>query len=229
MHVQPSHRHLGRRSVEILELQFADFSAIHSISPLATELLHIKKMRSHTDFFIGIKAHPDSAMLDFRMFPKVDHSLYDFRNTGFVVSSQQGMAVRDNQILSHMIRQFGKLLRRGDNSLFSAQYNVPTIVLLHDSQLHILSRVIRRSIDMSYKADCRHFAFRVCRQRGIQISMFVQRHLLKPYRFQFVLQISRKHHLLVSTRTTFSFFTRLRVKTHVFQKSFYQFHNSSFV
>ena len=186
-------------------------------------------MRPHTDFFVGIEAHTDFTVFDFRVFPKVNHGLYDFRNTGLVISSQQGMAVRDNQILTHMIRQFGKLFRRRNNPLFSTQYNVPSIVLLHDSRFHILARAIRRSVDMGYKTDCRHVTLRVRRQRSIQISMFVQRYVLKSYRFQFVLQISCKHHLLVSTRTTLSFFIRLRVKTHVFQKSFYQFHNSSFV
>ena len=88
MYIASLENNLGRSRIEVLELQFAYFTAIHSISPFATELLNIEFMRTQTDFLIGIETDTDFTMFDFRVFFQISYCRNNLRNTGFVIGTQ---------------------------------------------------------------------------------------------------------------------------------------------
>ena len=52
-------------------------------------------MCSQSDFLIGIETDADFTVLDFGMFDKIIHRRNDFGYTGFVISTQQCVAVGD--------------------------------------------------------------------------------------------------------------------------------------
>ena len=74
MHITSFKSDLGSGSIEIFKFQLSNFSSVHRISPLTTELLNIKLMSTLTYFFIRIETDPNFTMLNFRMLLQIDNS-----------------------------------------------------------------------------------------------------------------------------------------------------------
>ena len=60
--------HDGSGSIEVLIFQFAQCATVYGIRIIRSEQLHIKMIRSGTDFLIRGKTNADLAMLFLRMF-----------------------------------------------------------------------------------------------------------------------------------------------------------------
>ena len=127
MHVASLERNLSRRCVEILKLKLAYRSAVHRVSPVGAETLHVKLVRAQTDFLIGIERDADVTVLDFRMSLQIFHSSDNLSDTRLVVGSEQRLAV-DRMVLGKVklvyvspeklkTRSFLDSLRQADISL----------------------------------------------------------------------------------------------------------------
>ena len=79
---------LGRSRVEVLIFEFAYVTAIHGVSPVATELFHVEVMCTHTYLFIWIEGNTDVAMLYLWVLSQIDHSLNDLGYTCLVVCAE---------------------------------------------------------------------------------------------------------------------------------------------
>ena len=220
------HLYLGRGGVEILELQFAKFAAVHGVGKVATEFLHIEAVRAESDFLVGIEAHADTAVLDFGMRDEVDHCLHDFGDARLVVCAEQRMAVGHDDVLAHVVEQFGKLLRRGHDACRLVEHDVATIVVLDNTRFDILARAVGTGIHMGDEAHGGQRLVGVGRERGIDVCVLVNLHFRKPDTFQFLFQVACQDPLLLRARSGFGIFCRLGVETYVLQKSFYDGHNS---
>ena len=195
MHIAPFENNLGRSSIEVLKLQLTHFTAIHSIGPFTTELLNIELMRSQTDFLIGIKTDTDFAMLDFGMLFQIYHRRNNLGNAGFIVSTQQGLSVGDNQVFPFVVEQFGKLGRRKDHFPLFAKNNILAIVILHNTRGDILTTHIGACIHVGNEPHDRYRLICIGRKGGEQITVLIQRDLFQAQSLQFFLQIFSKHHL----------------------------------
>ena len=100
MHAHSLDVHLCRSSIEVLVFEVAEVAAVHGISPLASELLHIKVVCSHTDFLVRVEAHAYVTVLYLVVVAQPAHGLHYFRNTCLVVSTEQSMTVCHDKVLS---------------------------------------------------------------------------------------------------------------------------------
>ncbi len=98
--------YLARGGIEVLKLQLAYCSAIHGISKVASELLHIEMVCALPDFLIGGEADAYLTMLDFGVLYQVFAGRDYLGNTGFVICAEQRLAVRDNDVLSRIAQYF---------------------------------------------------------------------------------------------------------------------------
>ncbi len=89
--------HLSYGGVEVFVLEFADLSAIHGVGPVGTEAFHVKFMGSLTDFFVGIECDADGAVLDLGMLLEIGYGRDYFSDAGFVVGSEEGVAVGNDE------------------------------------------------------------------------------------------------------------------------------------
>ena len=135
-------------------------------------------MRPQSDFFIGIKADTDFAMLDFRMRLQISHRPYYFGYSRLVVSAKQGVSVGHNQVFTYMVEQFGELFGRQDNPFFLTQWYILAPIISHDTWIHILARHIRTGIHVGNETDCRNFAVDIGRKCSEEITVFVKRYIL---------------------------------------------------
>lgn len=111
MYAHSMYLHLSRGGVEVLILQFAHIAAVHSISPLAAELLHVEMMCSHANLLVGVERDADVAMGYLLMVAQIAHRLYYLGDTCLIVGAEEGVSVSDDEILAYMVEQFGEFLR----------------------------------------------------------------------------------------------------------------------
>ena len=218
MHVQPFEKDFRTGSVEVLIFQLANLSAVNRIGPFATEFLHIEMVSTGTDLFIRRKTDTDLAVFDLRMILQIFHSRDNSGHTAFIISPQQRLAVRHNDILFLIIIQFGKHQRRKHDVLFRTQHDIATLIS-HDTGLHVFSRHIGTCVQMGNETDRRNRLRRIGRQSCHQVTLIIEGYILQPDLFQFLNQCFCKHELSRRTGRRPRRFARLRVERHILQKS----------
>ena len=135
---------LGSSGIEVLVFQVAQVATVNGVSPVATKLLYIEVMGTHTDFLIRIEAHTDVAMLDFLMVAEVAHGLYDFSDTCLVVCTEQGCTVCNDDIFTLVSLEFGEFLNAADDAW--TQFDILAVIVFDDASLNVLSAGVRTSI-----------------------------------------------------------------------------------
>ena len=96
--------------IEVLIFQVADVAAVHGVSPVAAELLHIEVVGTHANLLVGVEGDADVAMLDFVVVAQVAHGLHNLGNTGLVVGAEQCGAVGDDEVFALVSQQFREFL-----------------------------------------------------------------------------------------------------------------------
>ncbi len=89
--------------IEIFIFQLSYLTSIHRIGPVCSKFLNIKLMCTTTNFFIRGKTNANSTMFNFWMLDKVFHCTYNFCNTRFIISTQQGSTICGNQGLTYIL------------------------------------------------------------------------------------------------------------------------------
>ena len=177
--------YFGRSGIEIFKLQFTALTAVHGVSPFATKFLDIKLMRAESDFFIGIETYTHFSVFDFGMRQEIFHGRNNFSNTCFVVCAKKGVSVGDNDVFSHVAKEFGEFFHTRHDAGFCIKHNVGAIIVFHNARTHILARSIGTRVHMSYKPNGGYFFVDVGRKSGIYISHFIHFHLRQSNGFQF--------------------------------------------
>ena len=66
-------------------------------------MFHIELVRTLADFLVGVECYADFSVFDFWVLHQIVHRGYDFGDAGFVVGSEKGVAVGDNEILADVV------------------------------------------------------------------------------------------------------------------------------
>ena len=107
------------------------------------------------------------------------NSRYYFGDPSFIICTQQCFSVGNNQVLSFMIKQFGKLNGRKNYIIFGTKHDIRTIVLFYNTRSHIFTTHIRTCIHVGNKSDCGYILIYIGRKRGKKIAMLVQSNILQ--------------------------------------------------
>ena len=181
-------------------------------------------MCAQADFLVGIEGHANAAVLDFGMLLEIGHGLNDFGDARFVIGTQQCVAVGHDNVLAHVVKEFGKLLGGGHDASGFVQHNVCAIVVVHDSRLHVLARAVGAGVHVRDKSEGGDGRVGVGGQRGVEVAIVVKDNVLQSQFGEFVLQVASQGPLLFRARRNACFVGRLRVEADVLQKSFYNIH-----
>ncbi len=98
-------------SVEVLVLELADFATVHGVCPVCAKERHVEFVGTLSDFFVGVEGYAYFSVLDFGMSLQVVDCRYDFGDAGFVVGAEESIAVGDDEVVSHIVEQFGEFSR----------------------------------------------------------------------------------------------------------------------
>ena len=101
----------GSGCVEAFKLQLAHIATIDGVSPFTAKFLNVEQMSTKTDFFVGIEAYANVAVLNLGMLHQVDHSLNDGCNAGLVVSTEQSVSIGNDEVFALMAEQLGEYRR----------------------------------------------------------------------------------------------------------------------
>ena len=208
--------------VEVLELQVAQVASVHSVCPLAPELLHVEVVSTHTYLLVGVEGDADVSVSHLLMVAQPAHSLYYLGYSRLVVSTKKRRSVGHYEVLADVTQQLGELLRSAHNA--RRQHYVASVVLLHNARLHVLTAAVGRRVVVRYESYYGYLTLNIRRQRGIDVPFLVHLHVLEPLIFELFFQEFSKNKLFRSTRHTLTLLRRLRVELHIVQKSFYNIH-----
>ena len=163
--------------IEVFELEFADFAAVHGVSPFTAEAFDIELVSAAPDFLVGVEGHAHTTVLHFGVLHEVGHGADDFGNARFVVGAQQRVAVGNNNILADVAEQLGEFLDGGDNAGFSVEDNVRAVVVLHNARLDIGARGVGAGVDVGDEADGGHSMLHIGGECGVNIALGVHFYL----------------------------------------------------
>ena len=163
-------------------------------------------------------------MAELRMRDDILHRVHDFGHARLVVGPEQGRPVGGNERLADIMqhfREFGRLQRQPRDP---AKRNVAPVIIPDDLRLDILAGSIGRRIHMGDKADGRHLAVQVGRDRGHHIAIFVQGRL-HAEGLEFIPKHPKQVKFLGFRGLAFGFFVRLGIYCDIAQKAVkYMFH-----
>ena len=178
-------------------------------------------MRAESNFFIGIETYTHFSVFDFGMRQEVLHGRNNFSNTCFVVCTKKGVSVSDNDVFSHVAKEFWEFFHTRHNAGFCIKHNVGAIIVFHNARTHILARSIGTRVHVSYEPNGGYFFVDVGRKSGIYISHFIHFHFRQSNGFQFFYEIFCQSKLLLRAGGGGAVFVALRVETYIFKKTVY--------
>ena len=148
MYIAPTDSQFCPRCVEGLVLQLAEFPAVHRVGKVRAEDGQIKEVSARSDLLIGRKSDSDPAVRNFGVCEKVLRHRHDLGDTCLVVRSEQGRAVRHDEVLPPESLELGKV-SGGENGFFGGiQQNIAAVIVLHDPGLRACVGHCRRGIHM---------------------------------------------------------------------------------
>ncbi len=169
--------YLARRGIEVLKLQFANCTAVHSVGEIATELLYIEVVGTLPYLFIRREANAYLPVLDFGVLNEVLTGRHYLGNTGLVISPKQCLTVGYNNVLSCIMLYFWVLGGFECDVLCLVEDYIFAVVVLHNAWLHMLTTCIGRCIHVGNKTY-RRFALCISRECRHDIPVAIKCYLL---------------------------------------------------
>ena len=221
MHVAALDEYLCAGCIEVLVLQFAHLAAVHRVGPFAAEFLDVEEVSSCANLLVGIESDANLAVLDFRMRHQVGHRSHNLSNSSLIVSAKKCVAVSDDEVLADVLFELRELADGRHDAIFLAEHDVPSIVVLDDARLDVLSAAVGACVHVGDEADCGHLLVGIGRQSGIDVAVLVHLDFREAKCFQLVAQVFSQSKLLLCARALcFVLFATLRIEANVLQKSF---------
>ena len=195
MHVAAFECYFGYGCVEVFEFEFADLAAVHSVGPVGVEEADIEFMCSLADFFIGVEGYADVAVFDFRVFDEVVNGCDYFGDSGFVIGSEEGVAVGHDEVLTFVVEQFGEFGGFEHDSFGGVEYYVIAVVVFDDARSHVFSAHVRRCVEVGDEADCGNLLVNVAFERCHQIAVVIKNNVVETHCAEFFFKMLREDHL----------------------------------
>ncbi len=200
----------GRCGVEVLELQFSHFAAVHGVGEIGPEARHIELNHATTDFLVRSEADADFAVLDLGMLYQILHGGHDFCHAGLVIGPQKGGSVGGDERLAHVVQHFGELFRLELQAGNALEVNGAAVVVLNDLRLDIGPAGVGGGIHVSDEAHGRYVLAQIGREGSHHVSVFIQVHL-NAHGLEFIPEHLEQVPLFGSRRLGFGFLVTLRV------------------
>ena len=190
----------SRRGIEVFELQFPHFSAVHGVSPFASEAFHVEMVGAASDLLIGIEGHAHPSVFHLGVRQQIGHCGDNLGNSCFVVGAEQRVPVGHDQFLPNVVAQLGKFLDCAYDSRRGIEHNVSSVVVFDDARAHFRSRRVGTGVHVGDKTDGRHVIVHIGGERGVDIAHAVHFHLLHSDLVEFLHEIFGEFELLQGAR-----------------------------
>ena len=166
VHVASLEGDASHGGVEVLIFEFADFTSVHRVGPVGAKPFHVEVVGSLTYLFIGGESDAYLAMLDFGVGEEVLHGRYDFGHAGFVVGTQQCLAIGDDEVLPDVVQQLGKLVGAQCHIVFGAEHDFFAVVVLDDARRNFAARAVGTGVEVGDESHRGQFLVAVRGQGG---------------------------------------------------------------
>ena len=163
-------------------------------------------MSSAANLFIGVEGNPYASVWNLGVFHQVSHCFHNLSDACFVISAEKRVAIGDNKVFANVSQHLGKHARGGNDSLNGVQYDIPTIIVLHDAWVDICTRTIGTCVVVGNETYDRYIRWNVGWQGRIDITLLIHRDIFQSHLLERVCQMTRKNQLFGRTGTPFPLF-----------------------
>ena len=223
MDIQALEVNLGGGCVEVFKLQLADLPAIDGVGEIGSELGDVEMVCPLPYLLVRREGDTDAAMFHLGMRLQIVHRGDDGGNAGLIVGSEQGLAVRYDNVLAYIISEFRELGGRKEDVLCFIQNDISTLIG-DDARLHVLARHIGTGVEMSDEADGRERLVGIRGEGCHQVAVLVERDIGQTDFLQLIHQRLGEDALAGGAGSRAGRLVRLRIVSYVFKKAFYYCH-----
>ena len=216
-----------RRRVEILVFQFSYGASVHCVSVSCPEFPYIELCRPSAYLFIGSERDLYLPVSEFWVLRHILDGIHYLRHSGLVIRSEQSRAIRRDYRLPLVLQQFREFVHLEAQPV--VQPDVLPVIVRYYLRMDVFPGSIGRCVHMGDEPYRRHIFPAIRRNRCHHVSVFIQ-FRRDAHGIQFVPQDFQQVQLPCRARLAFGILVRLRVHSHISQKSVkYLFHSLSIV
>ena len=146
-------------------------------------------------------------------------------DAGLVVSSEQGGAVGDYQVLAQIVEELGEFIGGEEDLLLLVECDSLAVVVLDDAGLDMLAAHVGGSVEVSDEAYDGHLAVCVGRESGHEIAIVVEGDFAEPHLFEALLEEAGEDHLSGSGGGHVGAVVTLGVEGHIGKESVGDIHD----
>ena len=169
--------YLCRGGVEVLVLQFAEVAAVDGVGEVAPEAPDVKIACAETYLLVGIECHAYGAVGYVGIVAEVAHGLHNLCYAGLVVGTEQGLFCSARGISTYDVLAGGGVV--GDVGADAG------------------TGAVGRRVVMGYEAyRGQVLGIGVGRQRGIEVALVIEHHVVETFADHLVAQEAGKDPLL---------------------------------
>ena len=190
------------RRIEILVFQLAERTAVHRVGVIRAEARDIEMVGAAPDLLVRRECDPDFAVRHAGGEDLFDGG-HDFRDSRLVVRADQRRAVRDDELLSRVIREI-RIIGYARHDVFLFVQDDIAAGIIDDPCLDVFVGRFGRGIHMRDKADGIHRPFRVGRKGSVYIAITVDARVRKSERVQLAAERLGELQLLFRARHRFA-------------------------
>ena len=225
MDAAPRERDMSRRGVEIFVGYLAEAAAVHRIGEVGAEPFQVEVLRTAPDLLVGSEGYHDLAVLDRIVGQQPLRHRQDLGDPRLVVRAEQSRAVGDDEPLTRVIFQKGKIGDPHDDIFIFAKKDIAAIVV-HQARPDIFAGRGGGDVHMGDKTKDGGLRLHIRGNGGIKIAVLVEANLGEPHLPHLPLKQTRHIPDARRARAARALFVGGAGDTHILKQTFIRFHYS---
>ena len=218
----------GAGGVEVFVFELAYFASVDGVGPGAAELVDVEFVGSAAYLFVGIEGYTYGAVLDFGVVQEVFYGGDDLGYACFVVGSEEGVTVGDDEVFADVGFEFGVSVDFGDDVLLCVEDDVAALVVVYDLRAYVCAAEVGGGVEMGDEAYGGGFLLgggvEVGGEGGVDVGVGVYLYVFEAKGVELVDEVSGEGPLLLGAGALVGLvFAGLGVDADVAQESFYEF------
>ena len=165
---------LGGGGVEVLELELADFAAVHRVTEVGAESPDVEGIDAAADLLVAGKGDGDGAVLELGMVDDILDGVHDLGDAGLVIGAEEGRAVGGDQRLADIVEQLRELLRLELEAGNALEVDGLAVILPDNLRLDVLAGGVGSGVDMGHEADGGGVFSVVAGDLGVDIAVLLR-------------------------------------------------------
>ena len=203
---------------------FTLFAAVNGVCKIHREFFKVDCFSTkETNFFVRNEANINVTVVNGFVVCQSFESYHNVSNRSFVVSTQNGSAIANNNVLTNVLFNFRMFAYFKEDLFFFVQADVATLIVFHNVRMNVCIETNIYGIKMSYPTNCRNCMMtsrKICRKLTGQNREFADFQINQAKLCQFSFQKFCQFTLTASGRNSFYSSVTLAGNSNITQETF---------